>query len=612
MTRMRAVLGGVALLVLATIEAVASEPWRVLLLHSSSYALSPWSNIAATFRAELVKRSPRPLDIHDISFDVLRYQGRPQEEGPFVEYLRALFSERKVDLVVPIGVPAATFLQRHRSLLFSTVPMLIVGAADGRIPDATLTPIDTAVATLIDIPSEIENILRLRPDTKDIVILGGQSPADQYWLSELRRHVRPFEERVNFVWLDSLPFDEMLRRAAALPEHAVIYLFLLSVDARGVPYSEDRALDLVRAVAAVPICGIGDYQVGRGIVGGPVVQSDAIGGRAAGVALRILGGEAPSEIKIPPVEFSSTYDWRELRRWGMAESLLPAGSVVRFREPGVWEQYRWLILLAAAAIVAQALLIAGLFYQRRQRRVAEVEARRRMGELALVNRRAAIGEMSASLAHEIKQPLSAIVMSGDAGVRWLARQPPNPEEAAAALKQIVADAYRANQLLESIRAMFKKDEQSRSLLDVNDVVREVLMLLRIELDEHDVTVRTALSDGAPRVMGNRIQLQQVVLNLARNAIDAMDAVGERSRLLKVASAATDADEFVVTIEDNGPGIVPDILDRLFEPFVTTKSGGMGMGLSICRSIVEAHGGRLSAAPAKPHGVRFEVVLPLPQ
>jgi C4-dicarboxylate-specific signal transduction histidine kinase len=156
---------------------------------------------------------------------------------------------------------------------------------------------------------------------------------------------------------------------------------------------------------------------------------------------------------------------------------------------------------------------------------------------------------SAFLHHEIKQPLSAIVTNSDVGLRWLAKlkRDSNIEGATAALKRIAGDVYRANKVVESIRAMFKKDDQNRALVNVNDVIRDVLDLLRIELEEHDVVVRTALSDGAPRVLADRVQLQQVILNLARNAIEAME---DRPRVLKLGSAATGA-EFIITVEDSG-------------------------------------------------------------
>jgi len=269
-------------------------------------------------------------------------------------------------------------------------------------------------------------------------------------------------------------------------------------------------------------------------------------------------------------------------------------------------------MLIAATLVVQSLLIAGLFYEHRRRRQAEVEASRRMAELAHMNRSAAIGHVSASIAHEIKQPLTAIVMNAGAGLRWLAKDAPNVEEAAHALRNIVGNGNRASQVVEALRAMFKKETPSRTLVDINDAIREVLTLLHIELDEHAVLTKTSLKEGLPRVMADRVQLQQVIFNLVMNAIEAMSSTAAGSRVLLLRSEATDTGECIVAIEDSGPGIEPETLKRIFEPFFTSKSKGMGIGLSICRSIIEAHGGRLSAAPARPRGVIFEILLPVPQ
>jgi hypothetical protein len=222
---------------------------------------------------------------------------------------------------------------------------------------------------------------------------------------------------VNITWFNDLTFAEMLERAAAMPQQSAIFWFLLSEDAAGVPYSEDRALDTMRGVATAPIFGMGDYQLGRGIVGGPLMQTSVLGREAAEVALRILRGEATGEsINPPPVTFGSPmYDWRELKRWGISEARLPAGSIVQFREPTVWEQYRWQITGAFALVFFQAALIGGLLFERQARVRAAAKAEKAMLETGLYRENLAhmarvhtVGEMSTAIAHEVNQPLVAI------------------------------------------------------------------------------------------------------------------------------------------------------------------------------------------------------------
>jgi signal transduction histidine kinase len=385
---------------------------------------------------------------------------------------------------------------------------------------------------------------------------------------------------------------------------------MIEVDAEGVPHDQDRALAELHGVANAPIFGPADTSFGQGIVGGPLFSAQALGRRAAGVAVSILGGEAPANIKTPPLgEASPVYDWRELTRWNISEAALPLGSEIRFREPTVWEQYRWEIMLIATALLLQTALIVGLFYEHRRRRLAEAFARQGMFELTKLNRIATASELSASIAHEINQPLAAIVANGNAVTRFLETATPDLEEVRTALKSIVDDGYRAGQVIRNVRAMFRKDRQEEGPVDLNDLIRQTLVLLRNELRSKSVTVRTELADGLPHIEGNRIQLQQVLLNLVINAVEAMEQVTERDRVLHVTSRNHDPAGVTIIVEDSGPGVDPKIMERIFEPFYSTKSHGMGMGLSICRSIIEAHGGRLSASPADPHGLAMRIVLP---
>jgi len=232
------------------------------------------------------------------------------------------------------------------------------------------------------------------------------------------------------------------------------------------------------------------------------------------------------------------------------------------------------------------------------------------GDVARVTQRMAMGEMAASIVHEINQPLAAVAANANAGLRWLAASPPNLVETRAALKRIVNDTHRAHEVIDGIRLMFRTDGPAKSLLDVNNLIREIFTLIGGDIENHRVSVRTELADHLPQIPANLVQLRQVLVNLITNAVDAMDNVGGRQRLLRIKTELHDKGRLLIEVEDSGTGIDPKNIDSIFEPFFTTKSHGMGMGLSICRSIIENHRGHLAVVPGQPHGSFFQVFLPI--
>jgi PAS domain S-box-containing protein len=250
-----------------------------------------------------------------------------------------------------------------------------------------------------------------------------------------------------------------------------------------------------------------------------------------------------------------------------------------------------------------------------ERKRAEAEAReseRRFREvqmeLAHANRVAAMGQLSASIAHEINQPITAAVTFADAALRWLCAQPPNLEEAQEALGRIRESGVRAGDVIDRVRALVKKSPPQTDSLEINEVILEIVALFRREFAKNGVSVETQLVESLPAIRGDRVQLQQVILNLLINAIEAMSAMSEGSRELLISNARTESG-VLVAVRDSGPGLAPESTDRLFESFYTTKPGGLGMGLSICRSIIEAHQGRLWAGANTPHGAVFQFTLP---
>jgi PAS domain S-box-containing protein len=247
-----------------------------------------------------------------------------------------------------------------------------------------------------------------------------------------------------------------------------------------------------------------------------------------------------------------------------------------------------------------------------QAREAERRYREMQMELAHANRVATMGQLTASIAHEVKQPIAATVSNAQAALRWLGRQPPDLGEVRQALAHIVQDGKRAGDVVGRIRDLIKKAPPREDRLGINGAVREVIELARGEAAKNGVWVRTELADGLPLIQGDRVQLQQVMLNLIINAVEAMSGVSGGPRELLISTGTSDTGDVRVAVRDSGPGLTPAALERLFEPFYTTKPGGLGLGLSICRSIIEAHGGRLWASANVPRGAIFQFTLPVHQ
>ena len=243
-----------------------------------------------------------------------------------------------------------------------------------------------------------------------------------------------------------------------------------------------------------------------------------------------------------------------------------------------------------------------------ERKRADEALRKAQANLAHVTRLTTVGELTASIAHEVNQPLAAVVMNANTCLRWLDRNPPDLDEARAATRRIVRDGNRGSDIIARIRGMLKKEPPTRVRLNVNDVIQEVIALARMDL--HGVALQTDLADSLAEVTADRVQLQQVLLNLTVNAIDAMKPVTDRPRALLIRTRNHDERTVLVAVQDSGVGLDAKQMEQIFETFYTTKPEGLGMGLSICRSIIEGHGGRLWAEPNQGPGATFQFTLPI--
>ena len=603
--------GMMCLLMLAS-SAGAADPDRVLLLHSFGPDFSPWNTITPPFRDALRKLAPNPVDIYEASLQAERFGESPaREEAPFIDYLNALLPDRKPRLIVAMGAPVTRFVLRNRARLFPSSPLLIATSDVRTYEDLALTANDTACPTIYDPTVHIDHILRLLPDTDHIVVaMTGASATEQFWNDLFQRALQRASRHVTLEWFTHLAADEMVKRVAALPAHSAIFYPTIRVDGHGVPQEGDALLLRFIETDRAPIFTHTDSFFGHGIVGGPMFSSEEMADTCAKVAVRLLNGETAGDIKIVPMGLAAPrYDWRQLQKWGIKESLLPPGSEIFFREPSAFEKYRWQVALVVALILIQGAMISGLLHERRRRHFAEVQSRQRMAELAHVNRFSTAGELTASIAHEINQPLGAILANAETADEILKSPTPDIVELRDIVKDILQDDRRAGEVIRRMRSLLKKAPYEVKNIDLNDLVRETIEFLSALAIARRVELVSVITPDALPITGDRIQLQQVILNLVVNGIDAMSDTPRENRIISIRTSRVE--KFAeLSVSDHGPGIPEDKLKKVFEPFYTSKAEGMGMGLSIARTIIEAHSGQISAENRDPGGASFRITLPL--
>ena len=365
---------GLILLSLTTLGASAASPKRVLILNPFARDVAPFSAAVSSFRSTLVQELGEPVDLYEVPLDLARFAG-PEGEDPLVAFLEGRLKGHPVDLVVPIGGAGAGFVARHRERLFPHTPLLFTAADRRLVPPDLLRRDATLVTQAINLRGMVEDILQLQPQTTNIVVVFGASPLERFWISEARREFQVFADRVKFTWVDDLSAAQILERCATLPPHSFILHVLFLIDATGAPSKKNEMLRRLHEVANSPQFGFFESEFGLGPVGGRLYQDHAVGRLGGRTAIRILHGESPGSI--PPQELETpapVYDWRELQRWGISQSRLPAGSKVEFYEPGFWARYPWSIAGTILFCALQAALITGLLVNRMHRRRGEAEA----------------------------------------------------------------------------------------------------------------------------------------------------------------------------------------------------------------------------------------------
>ncbi|MBV9518517.1 MAG: GHKL domain-containing protein [Hyphomicrobiales bacterium] len=719
---------------LVPVPSRADDTKRVLILQPVQSDLPVTKIVDTSIRASMQSQMPGRVQIYSEFLDAFRFPELERDET-MATFLSEKYAKHRIDLLIATGPQALSFLLRHRASLFPAVPIVFMGIRDDNELLRNLPEGITGLTSDLNPVPTVELALRLQPDARHLVIVTGAGEFDRFWEERAKQTLHHYADRLQVNYLSGLPLAELLRRLGQLPADTIVLYLTVTRDGAGRETTGNIAKELSDAATA-PVYSLYDSYLGRGIVGGYMNTFESVGADAGRLAVRILAGERPETMPPHAAGISANYvDERQLQRWGLDESRLPPGTVVRFKELSLWKAYRWQIVLAATLFFAQTILIAALFVQGRRRLRAEraaLESEERMNlattsanlglwhwdglrnrlwvsdicrritgltadtnlvleeflslidredlvtpkeffdepatgekgekehqlgaagdpnrwirtagrtkydasgrpawitgvvmdithakkaerelahwrqELMHTTRVATLGALSGAVAHELNQPLTAILGNANAAHISLARGNCDMSELGEVISDIETEATRAGEIIRHLRALFVKKDPQYQLVGANQIITDVLKLMHSDLVARKIDVIFRPAPALPVVRGDRIQLQQVFLNLIFNASDAMAHTDPGERSLKIITALNSG-TVMVSVSDRGEGVKGDVLERLFQPFFTTKTQGLGLGLSICRSIVESHGGQLQVTGNGESGATFCVTLPV--
>jgi signal transduction histidine kinase len=599
----------------ALLQAQVAQRTKILFLYQHDPNAPGVVVFTQPLKAVVREQIPTGVEFYDEYLDLDRFPG-PDRSPQLARYFAEKYRDFRPDAIVTEGTRALRFATERLSSLFPGVPIVYGVTFEPGVDFSALPANVTGRRQPLPYVSTYSLARALQPDANRVVLVSGAGRQDSLLLTVALREIRPLLNGLTLEVLQDWSYESLMDTLRHTPPRSFVIFSSFTQDQGGRRfYPADLIASLTR-VASAPVYGIAHNWVGNGIVGGAVMQFGDDGLRTGRLLVRVLR-RAPGD-PMPPPEVAATpvvVDWRELQRWHLSDDRLPPNTEVLFRTPSLWQRYRTTVLITLGLLLLQSALIAWLLLERRGRRrsqaaLRESEARadEQRRELAHLGRVALVGELSTALAHEMKQPLAAIMANVSVGQRLLQADGIATAQLREILDDIASDDRRARDVIDHLRDLVKKNGSKAQVLSANAVVSEVLALMRSDLQRRGVVARTRLCEPDPLVLGNRVELQQVVLNLVMNACDAMadTAPGDRRLLI----STTREGDARIEIRDAGSGIPPDGLAKIFEPFVTTKRDGLGLGLAICRSIVSAHGGSISAANNPDRGATFVISLPL--
>jgi len=583
-------------------------PWRIVLIRSwdALYAM----NIAReqALRDALTEKAPRLVEIYTEEIDSLRVRSGIEPE--FGALLKNKYRDIPVDLVIASGIEPLEFATRYRDDIWPGVPIVFNGVIDGALEGWRRPKSTTGVTMAFDMVGTIALGLAVVPGARRAYVISGSSPFDRHFLDIALRQLRKGERRVEMRYIVGATRDETMQRVEELDRNSfVVYLSMLRDGAGRVWGPGATALPEVVARSSVPVVTPVQSQWTRGPLGGSSVRLDAHGRAAGLLARRVLEGENADGIDVRAThEPVCEVNWNALQRWNIPERSVPARCEIVNRPQMLWRAYSWQFAALFAIILLQALLLWSLVMQSRRRRRAEAELQARGAQLAQVARLSTIGALTASIAHEINQPMGAILSNAEAAQMMLEQGVLDPGTLREILSDIRNEDLRASEVIKRLRKLLARHEWNPVALEVNSEVAEALRHVAFDAARRGVKLAPVFDPATPVILADSVNLQQVIINLVVNAMEAVAGAPSAEREVRIQTRSVGNGAEIV-VADRGPGLSQDDEARLFQEPFTSKKDGMGLGLSIVRTIVEMSRGTVSYESNIPHGAIFRVRIP---
>jgi signal transduction histidine kinase len=591
-------------------DANASERTKTIVIFFSLHAgLPAYQNFLEGFRTTFSEEPDEHYNLLIEYLDIGRFS-----DDKYGKYIVDLYNDKykdvNIDLLITVTPGVNQVLMKYgfkalkRSRIIS-IEFDSLAADQGLLQSENVTK----VIMKLRFSETIQKACNLFPLCNNIFVISGCAPTDKYFASLVKAGSGSLEKKYNLAFISDLSLDSTLKFVRNIPENSVVIIPTFLSDKNGIQFSTPEIIGLLSTNCSSPIFPVFDSFIDReGGVGGYIFSFYSLGKETSRIAKEILKGIPMKEIVFNYKGlYQNIFDWRVLKKWGLLKSkVLPSDSIYYYKESDFFSEYKWYIFAGIVFLLLETFLIIYLYKLTvRQKAIVrqKIEAENLYRTIVREERLMMMVELTASLSHELSQPLTAILYNAQACLRFLKLENSEPEQIEEILQRIIKDDKRAGNLISSVRSLMKLEIRDKELVNLDSVIQDSLLIFRTEALRKNIRILNHNPARSVFVHGDKIQLEQVILNFLYNAGHAIENSGNEHRIIEIFQNI-DKGSVKVSVRDSGSGIKEEVKDTLFKPFVTSRESGFGIGLAVCRSIIENHNGEIWAENIPEGGTEF--------